>query len=166
MSDDMVKKAWWAVLGSEDGESLWMPEPANGHVTLKFTTETMPYDTFASGIQVVPPGGHIPEHAHAQSHELIFIYEGTGRAEIEGETLFFGPGTTLLLGRNTWHTFENTGDTDIRMFWVYFPPALDDWFRGIGKPRQPGDAVPEPFLRPDNVQSLMEQLHFAPPKSD
>lgn len=166
MSDNMVGKAWWSVLGSEEGESIWMPEPANGHVTLKFTPETMPYDSFASGIQALPPGSLIPKHAHAQNHELIFVYEGTGRAEIEGESQSFGPGTTILLGRNTWHMFENTGDTVMRMFWVFFPPGLDDWFRGIGRPRQPGEAAPEPFPRPDNILSLMEQLHFAPPKSE
>ncbi|MGK0500974.1 MAG: mannose-6-phosphate isomerase-like protein (cupin superfamily) [Oceanicoccus sp.] len=166
MSDDIVEKAWWSVLGSQEGESIWLPKPANGHVTLKFTADNMPFDTFASGIQELPPGGIVPKHAHAKSHELTFVYEGTGRAEIEDETLDFGPGTTLLMGPNTWHMFENTGDTVMRMFWVFYPPGLDDWFRGIGKPRQLDDAVPKPFSRPDNIQELMEQLHFVPPKAD
>ena len=78
MSDPSTN-AWWAVVGPDEGESQWQPLPSRGYVTLKLTPETTPYDTFTSGIQVLPPGCHVREHGHRQNHELIFIHEGTGR---------------------------------------------------------------------------------------
>ena len=78
---DIVTEPWWAVIGPDEGESHWQPQPSEGYVTMKLTTETMPYDSFTSGIQVLPPGCHVREHGHQQNHELIFIYEGTGEIQ-------------------------------------------------------------------------------------
>lgn len=101
--DAHVQKPWWSVLGPEDGEHLWQPEPARGYVSLKLTPETMPYDGFSSGTQVLPPGGSVRAHGHRQNHELIHITEGTGRCEIETETYNFEPGSTILFGRYAKH---------------------------------------------------------------
>jgi mannose-6-phosphate isomerase-like protein (cupin superfamily) len=161
-----VKAPWWAVIGPEEGESLWQPEPTRGHVTINLTPENTPYDGFSSGIQVLPPGCNVREHGHLQNHELIFIYEGTGRCEIEDDTYEFGPGTTIMFGRHARHLIENTGDVDIKLFWVFFPPALEDWFRAIGKPRTPGDPMPEAFPRPDDVMDIYNGMKFVPPRPD
>ena len=164
MPDD-VKKPWWAVIGPDEGESIWQPEPARGYVSVNLTPENMPYDTFSSGIQVLPPGCHVREHGHGQNHELLFFYEGTGRCEIEDESYDLVPGTTVLFGRNTRHLIENTGETDLKLLWVFFPPALEYWFRAIGQTRTPGDPMPEVFQRPDNVSEIMEQMKFVPPRA-
>ena len=161
--EDAVTQPWWAVVGPEEGESLWQPLPSRGYVTLKLTTETMPYDSFTSGVQVLPPGCHVREHGHKQNHELIFIYEGSGEVEIEGETYSVAKGSTVLFGRYARHIITNTGDTDMGLFWVFMPPGLEHWFRGIGQPRAPGDPVPDGFPRPDDVGDLMEQMRFVPP---
>lgn len=160
---DIVTEPWWAVIGPDEGESVWQPQPSEGYVTMKLTTETMPYDTFTSGIQVLPPGCHVREHGHQQNHELIFIYEGTGEAEIEGQTYPLSKGSTILFGRYARHVITNTGTTDLALFWVFMPPGLENWFRGIGQPRKPGDAAPAPFPRPDGVEGLMEHMRFVPP---
>ena len=145
------------------GESLWQPLPTSGYVTLKLTPDNMPYDGFTSGIQVLPPGRHIREHGHRRNHELIFIYEGEGEAEIEGETYALSKGCTVLFGRYARHVITNTGDVDLGLFWVFMPPGLEDWFRGIGQVRQPGDDMPAPFPRPEGVAELMEHMRFVPP---
>jgi len=62
-------------------------------------------------------------------------------------------------------TPENMPYEDIKMFWVFFPPGLEDWFYAIGKERKPGDPMPEPFDRPDNVQDVMNEMRFLPPRS-
>ena len=77
MSDQIVEP-WWTVIGPDEGESLWQPLPSRGYVTLKLTPDTMPCDTFTSGVQVLPPGCHVREHGHKQNHELIFIHEVRG----------------------------------------------------------------------------------------
>ena len=60
---------------------------------------------------------------------------------------------------------ENTGDVDMKLFWVFMPPGLETWFRAIGRPRVPGETMPDAFDRPDNVEDVMEQMRFVPPAS-
>jgi mannose-6-phosphate isomerase-like protein (cupin superfamily) len=159
-----VRAPWWKVIGPEEGESIWQPEPSRGYVTVNLTPENMPYDDFSSGIQVLPPGCHVREHGHFQNHELIFIYEGTGRCEIEDEEFEIGPGATILFGKHARHLLENTGDVDLKLFWVFFPPALEDWFRAIGRPRTPGEPMPDTFSRPENVADILKAMKFVPPR--
>lgn len=157
---------WWGVMGPDEGESIWQPEPSRGHVTMKFEPGNMPYDGFSSGIQILPPGCAVREHGHRQNHELLYIYEGTGYCEIESDTYDIVPGTTVLFGRYARHLLENTGDVDMKLFWVFFPPGLENWFRAIGQPRTVGDDMPPVFSRPDNVQDVMEAMRFVPPRPE
>jgi mannose-6-phosphate isomerase-like protein (cupin superfamily) len=154
------------VVGPEEGESLWQPLPSRGYVTVKLTPASMPYDTFSSGIQVLPPGCHVRDHGHRQNHELVFVYEGRGTCTIEDRTYDAETGTTLLFGRDAVHRIDNTGSADMRLFWVFFPPGLEDWFRAIGRPRTPGAPMPDAFERPDDVRAIQERMRFVvpPPK--
>ncbi|MEQ8514884.1 MAG: cupin domain-containing protein [Chromatocurvus sp.] len=154
------------VVKPEDRLSLWQPMPSRGHVDLILTPDNMPYDTFASGTQVLPPGCYVRQHGHTQNHELIFIYEGEGMCTIDGTDHDLEPGTTVLFARNSVHLLKNTGKVDLKLFWVFFPPGLDDWFKAIGRPRTPGEPMPEPFDRPEDVQEVMRKLKFMPPKPD
>ena len=159
-----VKTPWWSVMGPDEGESLWQPEPSRGYVTMKMTPENTPYDGWSSGIQVLPPGCAVREHGHQQNHELIYVYEGTGRCEIETDTYDIVPGTTILFGRYARHLLENTGTVDMKLFWVFFPCGLENWFRAIGQPRVPGDAMPDRFSRPENVSDIQAMMRFVPPR--
>ncbi len=163
--EQRATEPWWAVIGPDDGDSHWQPLPSRGYVTMKLTPETMPYDSFTSGVQILPPGCHVREHGHKQNHELVFVYEGSGEVEIEGHTYQATKGTTVLFGRYARHVITNTGEVDMAMFWVFMPPGLEHWFRGIGRPRQAGEAMPAAFPRPDNVDDLMEQQRFVPPRA-
>ena len=158
-------KPWWGVMGPQEGEVLWQPEPSRGHVTLKFEPSNMPYDGFSSGIQVLPPGCMVREHGHKQNHELIYVFEGTGVCEIETDVYDVVPGTTILFGRYARHLLENTGDVDMKLFWVFFPPGLETWFRAIGKPGTAEETMPDPFSRPDNVQEVMEAMRCEKPRA-
>lgn len=162
--DEDVRRPWWAVIGPEDGEHIWQPQPSRGYVTMKLTPDNMPYDGFSSGTQVLPPGCSVREHGHRQNHELLFFYEGTGTCEIEGATYDLKPGTTVLFGRFSRHTFTNTGNTDMKLFWVFLPPGLEHWFRAIGRTRTVGEAMPPPFPRPDNVADVQNAMRFVPPR--
>ena len=71
-------------LGPEDGESFWQPLPSTGYVINKINPYNSPYDAFSTGLQVLEPGAHIRRHAHERSHELLFCYQGTGQADIDG----------------------------------------------------------------------------------
>jgi len=152
------------VVGPEEGDSFWQPLPSTGHITAKITPYTAPYDDFASGIQVLEPGAAIREHGHQRAHELIFVYQGTGHAIIDGERYELKPETLIVVGRRVLHYLENEGDDQMRMLWVIFPPGLEDWFRAIGRPRTPGDGPPPVFERPDNVRDIQDQQKFLRPE--
>ena len=104
------------VVGPDEGISLWQPMPSRGYVNLNLTPDNMPYDTFVSGIQVLPPGCYVREHGHTINHELIFVYKGTGEVTINGKKHEIGPGCTVMFADNDLHIIENTGDEDMELF--------------------------------------------------
>ena len=53
----------------------------------------------------------------------------------------------------------------MKLFWVFMPPGLEDWFHAIGRPRQPGEAMPDAFDRPADVQEVMDRMRFLPPRT-
>lgn len=153
------------VVGPGEGRSYWQPLPSCGYVDVNLTPDNMPYDSFSSGTQLLPPGCMVREHGHRQNHELVFIYEGEGEVEIEGEVTAIMPGTTVLFARNCTHLIRNTGTIDMKLFWVFMPPGLEDWFHAIGRPRQAGEAMPDAFERPADVQEVMDRMRFLPPRT-
>ncbi len=153
-----------AVIAPEEGRSYWQPEPSHGYVTVTLDPTTTPYDGFSAGLQVLPPGCSVREHGHQANHELLFIAEGTGTCTIEDDTHDIGPGHTVLFGRYARHLLVNTGDTDMRIYWVFMPPGLEHWFHAIGKPRVTGEPMPEAFERPDDVADVQAALRFVAPK--
>ncbi len=159
-----VDAPWSAVIQPDEAVSYWQPLPSSGFVTVALAPENSPYDGFSSGTQLLPPGRHVREHGHLRNHELIFIYEGQGRCNIDGVEHALVPGTTVLFGRHARHVIENTGAKDMKLFWVFFPPGLEDWFAAIGRPRQPGEAMPAPFERPGDVTEIQRHMRFLPPR--
>ena len=153
-----------AVIGPDEGKSYWQPEPSRGYVTVALSPQTTPYDGFSAGAQLLPPGCSVREHGHQANHELLFIAEGTGRCEIEDDGYDIGPGHTILFGRYARHLLTNTGDTDMRIYWVFMPPGLEHWFDAIGRPRVAGEAMPAAFARPDDVADVQAALRFVPPR--
>jgi mannose-6-phosphate isomerase-like protein (cupin superfamily) len=159
-----VTKGHSVVVGPDEGRSLWQPLPSRGYVTVNLTADNMAYDTFASGIQLLPPGCEVREHGHKQNHELVFIYAGTGFVEIDGAVTEVAPESTVLFARGCVHRLVNTGETDMKLFWVFMPPGLEDWFYAIGRERTPGEAMPDAFARPENVQQVMQRMRFLLPR--
>src|SRR5438094_760835 len=49
------------------------------------------------------------------------------------------------------------------MTWTYLPPGLDDFFAGIGRPREPGEPAPEPFARPADVHAIEAKTGYGAP---
>jgi mannose-6-phosphate isomerase-like protein (cupin superfamily) len=152
------------ISGPEDGQSLWQPLPSRGYVTVKFSPANTPYEDFSAGVQLLPSGCHIREHGHLQNHELVFVQEGTGTVTIDDQTSPLEPGSAVLFGRGARHRIDNTGDTDMKLFWVFMPPGLEDWFNAIGRARRPGETMPEAFARPDNVADVQARMRFMPPR--
>ena len=99
-------------LGPEEGASFWQPLPSTGYVINKINPYNSPYDTFSTGLQVLEPGAHIRRHAHERNHELLFCYQGTGTAEIDGKFYELRPETMILVGRGLQHKVQHRKRSD------------------------------------------------------
>ena len=163
MSEEPNFGRWSAVIRPDEAPSWWQPLPSRGHVSVALSPENTPYDGFSSGIQTLPPGCSVREHGHQRNHELLFIHAGTGTCTIENVTHDLVPGCIVLFGRHARHLVVNTGQVDMKIFWVFMPPGLEDWFAAIGQQRIPGEPMPPPFDRPDNVEATQARLRFVPP---
>jgi len=152
------------VLVRQPGEevSYWQPVPANGHIDVIFAPHLVPMEfPIGFGTQTVPPGGYVREHAHDRNEEVIFVIRGKGRAVVDGVSHEMQPGSAFFIGRNRRHMFINEGTEDILWTWLIVPNGLEDFFRLIGRPRQPGEPTPEPFPRPENVLQIERDTVFA-----
>ena len=160
MSD--YEKGITVVLGPEDGEALWQPKPSTGYIVNKLNPYNSPYDSFSTGLQVLEPGTHIRRHAHERQHEILFCYRGSGYAEIgEDRTRHeLAEESMMLIGRGVQHKVVNTGAGQMRLLWIISPPGLEDWFRALGRPKQPGDSQAPVFERPSNIEEIQARQRF------
>ena len=83
--------------------------------------------TFALRHFTVAPGGHTPRHSHDYEHE-VFVVEGAGRIEQDGEMHDLRPGDVAFVKPNALHQFVNTGDGPFKFLCVV-PVSFD-----CGKP--------------------------------
>jgi mannose-6-phosphate isomerase-like protein (cupin superfamily) len=139
-------------------ESYWQPQPANVPMDRQFST----------GTQTVPPGGRVRLHSHTDNEEVLHFIAGRGKAILDGVEYRLEPGMTLFLGKLRTHTFINDGEVDLHWVWFFLPSGLETFFREIGRRRTPGEAVPEPFARPENVAEIEARTVFtvAPGRGD
>lgn len=158
-----LKKGPAMVMGPEEGKSYWQPAPHCGYMTVKVGPHNHPSNLFAMGIQVMPPGCHVRDHAHARNDEILFIYEGHGRVVIDGATHEIGPGSTVVLGRYVEHSIYNDGPSDMKFVWFFSPPGLEQVVEAGGRPRQPGEPAPERFERPADFARVLEAAGYATP---
>lgn len=151
------------VLGPDNGDSYWQPEPANGYATVKLSPFNLPSNQFSAGIQVVDPGCELRQHAHQRNEELLFIWEGHGTAIVDGERFPVEPGSIVYAGRWVKHGMVNEGDEQLKFLWVIFPPGLETVISVLGPSRQPGEARPSEIERPANVKEVLANAWFARP---
>lgn len=82
---------------------------------------------FAMRHFTVEPGGHTPHHSHDYEHE-VFIVEGAGRVEEDGQFKDIRAGDVIFVQPNTVHQFVNTGKAAMK-FLCLVPVTFD-----CGKP--------------------------------
>lgn len=61
----------------------------------------------------VEPGGHTPRHRHDYEHE-VFVLEGEGTVEHEGELRAIQAGDAIYVPANALHQFVNRGEEPLR----------------------------------------------------
>lgn len=136
------------LLGKDEGQSFWQPQPTGGWATLKFTPATVRQNANACITQMVPPGGVIPCHAHAAADTLVYVTSGRCTAIIDGTTQRLDTDTTAAIGRQVPFQIINDSAEALHLFIWMTPPGAEDLVSWWGVPRTSGDAPPAPFNRP------------------
>jgi mannose-6-phosphate isomerase-like protein (cupin superfamily) len=70
-------------------------------------------------IGLIPPG-RAPDHFHTYD-EVIYVLEGTGFLEIDGEQATLGAGSCIHLPARIVHCLANTGESEMRVLGVFRP---------------------------------------------
>ena len=68
------------------------------------------------------PGEEIGLEIHKRIDQLLVFVQGTGTANISGQSFPVKEGDLVYVPAGTVHNFVNTGDTDLKLFTTYSPP--------------------------------------------
>lgn len=81
---------------------------------------------FALGMTVIEPGQKHESHAHDANQEVMIIYEGSGIAIIDNVETKVCKGDVISVAKNESHGFVNTGEENLEIIWIYYPPGVAD----------------------------------------
>jgi mannose-6-phosphate isomerase-like protein (cupin superfamily) len=81
----------------------------------------------------VPPFVGPPLHYHKEREEIFEVLEGRFRFHCAGEEFEAGPGTSVVVPRNSVHAWVNLGPEPARLMFTFVPGEIDDFFRLIGR---------------------------------
>lgn len=93
-------------------------ERGDGIRSVRLSDPPLPGQSFVMGITMFPPGGELPLHSH-NTIEQVTVLEGTGIAELNGVQSPAKPYDTTKISPGEVHRFINTGDTEMKILWVY-----------------------------------------------
>jgi mannose-6-phosphate isomerase-like protein (cupin superfamily) len=107
-------------------------------------------------IDVFSPGGVAgpPPHRHTDCSELFHILEGRVEFDVDGERLQLGPGESVVVPRDSVHTFWPASESGSRVITVFAPGGFEQWFRDMGVPADEPNAR-ERSLGPELVQRIL-----------
>jgi mannose-6-phosphate isomerase-like protein (cupin superfamily) len=81
----------------------------------------------------VPPFTGPPLHYHKEREEIFEVLDGRFRFHCAGAEFEAGPGTTVVVPRNSVHAFLNLGPEPARMLFTFVPGEIDEFFPLIGQ---------------------------------
>ncbi len=153
-----MKKGPAFVTHLDQGISHWMPDPAEGFTSVIVAPINSEVTAFSFGVQRLEPGEVLPEHFHRNHEELFYVYRGRGTVTLDGEVCAIGPGSTVFSGRNTAHTFTNTGEEPLEFCWFFTPAGLEHVLDNVGAPRTPGSPRPAAVPPPSQLGALARHI--------
>ncbi len=104
----------------------------DGIETTRLSNPPLPDQSFIMGITSFPPGTALARHSH-NTVEQVTILEGHGTVELHGERLEVRQYDTTQVPAGEPHLFENTGDSIMRILWVYGATEVTRTFTDTGE---------------------------------
>lgn len=74
----------------------------------------------------IPPGEDIGEETHETTDQILFVVAGEGEAILNEESQKVRAGDAVFVSAGTKHNFKNIGNSDLKLYTVYSPPAHKD----------------------------------------
>lgn len=100
------------------------------------TQRLLPWPELATPFEgawaILEPGASTTPHSHHE-HEIFIAAVGTATIESDGDLRPFAAGDTAYLPPGEKHQIVNVGDTDFRMYSVWWDPEMSDRFKASGK---------------------------------
>jgi len=90
------------------------------------------------------PGGGPPPHVHTREEEAFFILRGELAAYDQGQRAAVGPGSLIILPKNSLHWFKNETDQPVEMLILIAPGGGEGMFLQFGTPWPSDERPPLP----------------------
>lgn len=102
------------------------PRP-QGRVTIFAEPATTKQQQLAASVLELPAGATVPEHAHAQETELLYVLAGAGTMTVNGVPLAVTATSVIQIPPRTKHAF--TATADVRAVQLYTPAGPEQRFK-------------------------------------
>ena len=82
-------------------------------------------ESLTLGVARLSPGETLPAHRHEQA-EVYLVLDGAGIVTIDGSAHAVGPGAGVFIAGDVVHSVESTGQTELRVAFVFAADAFED----------------------------------------
>lgn len=142
-----------SIINTDQGETLAI---AGGNYRIIISGDQT-NGSYAVIEMTVPPGGGPPPHAHPDTQEMFHVLEGelTFKTE-QGHHIVSKDGFVNIPFGGAIHCFKNNSENYARLLCTVVPAGLENLFRELGEPVEPGHMLPIPEMTEQRKAFLKE----------